>query len=80
MLTFFKVLLHILYFAFVALVEVLVWHWLMPLIGVGLTVFVLIVLFIILMMIYAAIFWKAHPFSAVGEFFSEIGDFGGGFS
>lgn len=79
--TFVKVLLHVLYFVFVAVVEFAVWSWLMPLIGVGWTVLVLVVLFIVFMMIYAAIFWQWRPSaSGVGEFFDDFGDFGGDFS
>jgi hypothetical protein len=78
---FFKVLLHLLYFGFVAVAEILVWHWLMPLLGVGVTIAILVVLFIVLMMIYAAIFWKWRPSGdGIGDFFSDIGDFGGDFS
>jgi hypothetical protein len=77
MLTFFRVLLHLLYFGFVAVVELLAWQFLVPVIGTGWTVAVVIGLFIILMMIYAAIFWKWRPSGdGIGDFFDGIGDFG----
>ena len=77
MLTFFKVLMHFLYFAVIAVIEFGVWSWLMPILGAGVTAFILIVLSVVFIMIYAAIFWNWRPSgSGGGDFFSDIGDFG----
>lgn len=76
MITFFKVILHCLYFAAVFGIEALLWTWLEPNIGIGPTIVILIVAFIVLMMAYAAIFWKWRPSGGDGDFFSDIGDFG----
>lgn len=79
MLVFFKVLLHLLYVAVSIAIEMLIWQWLVPLIGVGLTIAVVAVTGIILLVLYGVIFWNWRPsWSGVGEFFDDIGDFDGG--
>jgi hypothetical protein len=72
--TFFKILLHIAYFVVVGAVEFLVFNWLLPIAGMGVTVLVTGILLVLFILLYFIIFWGWRPEG--GDFFDGISDIG----
>lgn len=74
MLVFFKTLLHLAYFSVVGLAEYLVFKWLFPLTGMGVTLVATGILLVVFILLYFVIFWGWRP---EGEgFFDALFDIG----
>lgn len=74
MFVFLKVLLHFAYFGVVGLVEFFVFNWMLPISGMGITLVVTGILFILSVLLYFIIFWEWRPSGGFFDALFDIGD------